>query len=148
MSHEELKGLVLNRHPVIGGALGTDTGLYLQFLDSEIACQVMLKLMTKHIVALPIHDSFLVQAEFEPELMDAMQEAFTSVMNSQAQLKDAELPEDAFEHLYKDPIQLERNIRESYHRDYVLSWRKQHPEPNHPNLSYFSPYRFPDGELL
>lgn len=147
MSHEELKGLVVERHPVIGDALGTDTGLYLQLLDSEIACQVMLMLMAKNIVALPIHDSFLVQAEFEPELRYTMQEAFTSVMKSKAQLKDAELPEDAFEHLNRDPVQLVKSIQESYHNDYVLSWRKQHLEPSHPNLSYYPPYRFPDGEL-
>ena len=148
ISHEELKSLVLKFHPVIGDALGTDTGLYLQLLDSEIACQVMIMLMAKNIVALPIHDSFLVQAEFEPELNKAMQEAFKSVMKSKAQLKDAELPEDAFEHLNGDPMQLVKSIRESYHNDYVLSWRKQHLEPSHQNLSYYPPYRFPDGELL
>ena len=104
--------------------------------------------MAKNIVVLPVHDSFLVQTEFEPELIEGMQQAFANVMKSQARLKDPELPKDAFEHLGPDPVRLVRNIRESYHNDYVLSWRKQHPEPSHPNLSYYPPYRFPDGELL
>ena len=37
LSHEQLKQLLLDKHPVIGKALRTDTGLYLQYLDSEIA---------------------------------------------------------------------------------------------------------------
>ena len=64
LSHEQLKQLVLHKHPVIAKALRTDTGLYLQYLDSEIACRVMLRLIDQSIVVLPIHDSFIVQSEF------------------------------------------------------------------------------------
>ena len=109
----------------------------------------MLELMTQNIVVLPVHDSFLVQAEFEPELVAAMRQAFAAQMNAQAQLKDAEMPQDAFQ-----PLGRSRNLdrlveahRQSFHHLYVQSWRHQHPQPLHPNLSYFPPYRFPDGEL-
>lgn len=149
LSHEQLKQLVLDKHPVIGKALGTDTGLYLQYLDSEIACRVMLRLIDQNIVVLPIHDSFIVQSEFEPELVQAMRLDFAIQFNAEARLKDAELPQDGFEEFgRKHPLQrLMEAHNESLHDRYLRSWFQQHPQPAHPNLSLFPPYRFPDGEL-
>lgn len=146
LSHDALMQLILKKHPVIGDALGTDTGLYLQFLDSEIATTVLLDLMKQKIVALPVHDSFLVQAEFERELQEAMQRAYAACMDAQAQLKDAELPEDAFEKIFnaEDPQRFMDELQQAWHHAYVTSWRMQNPEPQHPNLSFFAPYRFPD----
>lgn len=149
LSHEQLKQLILDKHPVIGKALGTDTGLHLQYLDSQIACRVMLELKEQSIVALPVHDSFLVQAEFEPELIATMRSAFTAEMGAVAKLKAPELPQDGFEALGKlrDWSRLLQAHRDSHHHRYVLSWRQQHPQPKHSNLSYYPPYRFPDGQL-
>lgn len=53
LSDQELRAIVYQRHPVFKLAVRTDTGLHLQFLDSEIAEKVMLELMPQGIVALP-----------------------------------------------------------------------------------------------
>lgn len=146
LSHEQLKELVLTKHPVIAKAVGTDTGSYLQYLDSKIACGVMLRLMDQGIVALPVHDSFLVQREFESELIAAMQAEFVSVMGAHTSLKETELPIDGFGKLKmrRDLNPLMKALRDSVHDRYVRSWRLQHLEPKHPNLNYYPPYRFPD----
>lgn len=146
LTHEQLKELIVTKHPVIGKAVGTDIGSHLQYLDSQIACHVMLKLMSQGIVALPVHDSFLVQVEFQPELVAAMKESFTTVMGAVTQLKAAELPVDGFESLQKrrDLQYLLVAHKESLHDAYVKSWLQQHPHPKHPNLSLWPPYRFPD----
>ena len=150
MSHEELKKAVEEKHPVIAQSFRTDVGLYLQFLDSQIAAGVMVRLMEQRIVALPVHDSFLVQEEFEPELIFAMREEFKAVMQADAQLKETELPIDAFEQLGRDGnfILMAEAHKGAFHDEYVLSWQKQHPSPAHTNLSRFPPFRFSDGELL
>jgi hypothetical protein len=146
LSHAELLQLILKKYPVIGDALGTDAGLYLQFLDSEIATMVMLELMKERITVIPVHDSFLVQVEFERDLAQAMQKAYAACMNAQAQLKDAELPKDAFEDMFDSdaPQRIWDELQKSWHSEYVKSWRRQHPEPQHQNLAFFAPYKFPD----
>jgi hypothetical protein len=146
LSHEQLKELVLTKHPVIAKAVGTDTGSYLQYLDSRIACGVMLRLMDQGIVALPVHDSFLVQREFESELITAMQAEFIAVMGASGSLKETEHPIDGFEMLQKrrDLNSLMKAFRDSAHDRYVRSWRSQNLEPKHQNLSFYPPYRFPD----
>jgi hypothetical protein len=146
LSHQQLKELLLTKHPVIAKAIGTDTGSYLQYLDSRIACGVMLRLMDQGIVALPVHDSFLVQREFESELITAMQAEFISVMGASSSLKETELPIDGFEKLHnrRDLNPLLKAHRDSVHDRYVNSWRAQHSEPKHQNLSFYPPYRFPD----
>ena len=149
LSHEELKELVLQKHPVIAKALGSDIGVYLQYLDSEIAVRVLVQLMEQGITALPIHDSFCVQEEFVPELEAAMQHAYTAVMNAQTRLKDPELPQDGFDsYLAKNQSRYFLEHSQSVHHQFVNSWRQQHPNPSHMNTAMFAPYRFPDGSLL
>jgi hypothetical protein len=146
LGHDQLKELVLTKHPVIAKAVGTDAGSYLQYLDSRIACGVMLRLMAQGIAALPVHDSFLVQREFESELITAMQAGFVSVMGAYTSLKETELPIDGFEKLKmrRDLNPLMKALRDSVHDRYVRSWRSQHLEPEHLNLSFYPPFRFPD----
>lgn len=149
MSHEQLKKAVMEKHPVIAQSFRTDIGLYLQFLDSQIAAGVMVRLMEQRIVALPVHDSFLVQEEFEPELITAMRQEFAAVMQTDAQLKETELPIDAFAELGRDGnlSRIADAHKDAFHDEYVLSWQQQHQSPAHTNLSRFPPFRFPDGEL-
>ena len=143
MSDQELRELVYARHPVFKLAEKTDTGLHLQFLDSEIAEKVMLELMPQGILALPVHDSFLVRQDFLPQLTAAMLKAFDEVMGAKAKLKQEELPVDGFEYLINkrtDMVKLMDEHLGSFHRSYVLSWRKQNLEVSHPNLSFYTPW--------
>lgn len=147
LSDNELREIVCAKHPVIKLAEKTDTGLQLQFLDSEIAEKVMLDLMPLGIVALPVHDSFLVRQDFLPQLRAAMLKAFEEVMGATAKLKPEELPVDGFEYLIKkqtDMVMLTNEHLGSFHRSYVMSWRKQNPEVSHPNLSFFKPWTPPE----
>ena len=143
LSDQELREIVFARHPVFKLAVKTDTGLHLQFLDSEIAEKVILELMPQGILALPVHDSFLVRQDFLPQLTAAMLKAFDEVMGARAKLKQEELPVDGFEYLitkHTDMVKLMEEHHGSFHRSYVLSWRKQNLEVSHPNLSFFPPW--------
>lgn len=148
LTHDELIELVFERHPIIRTVLNTDTGLHLQFLDSQIAEVVMLDLKSQGIVALPVHDSFLVREEFQPDLRQAMTSAFEKVVGVPAVLKAEELAKDGFDYLHKDNktnmTELMEEHSGSFHRGYVLSWRLQNPEPSHPNLSFYKPWLPPE----
>ncbi|MBE7184532.1 MAG: hypothetical protein INR68_09015 [Methylobacterium mesophilicum] len=67
---------VRERHEPIAKFFSTGIGLELQRIDSDIAEQVMLELMTEGIVALPVHDSFIVPLGKEDRLKSAMLKAF------------------------------------------------------------------------
>jgi hypothetical protein len=147
MSHEDLLQRMLERHPLLAEVLCTDIGLYLQYLDAEIACKVMSRLKEQYIVALPVHDSFLTQLEFESELVTAMRVGFADQMNATARLKQAEMPENAFVRFGGNLTRLLYAQSDSFHDRYFRSWAQQHRYPDHLNLSQFPPYRFPDGQL-
>ena len=51
-------------------------GLTLQYEDSQIAEDVMLQMAERGAVVLPVHDSFIVRASYEQELIEVMNEAF------------------------------------------------------------------------
>ncbi len=147
LSDKELRDIVFAKHPVFKLAVKTDTGLQLQYLDSEIAERVMLELMPQGIVALPVHDSFLVRQDFLPQLRAAMLKAFDEVLGATARLKPEELPVDGFAYLIKkqtDMVMLMNEHLGSFHRSYVMSWRKQNPEVSHPNLSFYKPWTPPE----
>ena len=63
-------------HPALIKYMGQGMGTYLQYLDSCIADQVLTSLTEKVIVALPVHDSFIVQARHKQQLHEAMEKAF------------------------------------------------------------------------
>jgi hypothetical protein len=72
-----------------------------------------------------------------------MLKAFDEVMCAKAKLKPEELPVDGFDYLITkrtDMVKLMEEHQGSFHRSYVLSWRKQNLEVSHPNLSFFTPW--------
>ncbi len=60
------------RHAPIADAFYSGAGIFLQRKDSDIALSIILSLMKKGIVALPVHDSFIVAVEHEEELRKEM----------------------------------------------------------------------------
>lgn len=88
--HSELQELVFNKHPLIREIQGKGYGLRFQFIDSQIAEQVMLELLSKKIVCLPIHDSFIVQQEHQEQLIAAMQHAYSTIVGGLPKIKAAE----------------------------------------------------------
>ncbi|MGQ0621533.1 MAG: hypothetical protein ACT4QA_16705 [Panacagrimonas sp.] len=63
---------ILQAHPGIADAFGTGIGLLLQNKDSQMAEAVMLELAGSGITVLPVHDSFIVRAEYEGMLLTIM----------------------------------------------------------------------------
>lgn len=55
---------------------GTGEGLRLQREDSDLALSIVNRLLDQNIIALPVHDSFIVCQHNEPHLIDAMQSEF------------------------------------------------------------------------
>ena len=78
-SHAQLMRLMHQKHEPIKHLFNTGAGLDAQFIDSEIAMKVMQKMMDEDILALPIHDSFIVRLGHRATLRDAMLEAFQEV---------------------------------------------------------------------
>lgn len=73
------------KHAPIADAFGSDAGLRLQRTDSDMAEHIVLTLVRKGVLALPIHDSFIVRMQDKEELMEAMAaalERFVFVANS------------------------------------------------------------------
>jgi hypothetical protein len=56
----EIRKMIEGNHAPIADAFGTGAGLRLQRLDSDLALDIVLELMRQDVLALPIHDSFLV----------------------------------------------------------------------------------------
>lgn len=66
---------VSNVHHPIERAFHSDAGARLMRQDSRMAGRVLAQLLKKGIVALPVHDSFIVQTKYQRELEAAMIEA-------------------------------------------------------------------------
>lgn len=73
--------LMVARHAGIAHHFGTGVGLDLQRLDSDIALEVVNYLAVGGIVALPIHDSFIVQERHRGEAKEAMVLAYRAVLH-------------------------------------------------------------------
>ncbi len=67
-------------HPKIKHYFGTGEGIKLQHLDSKIAEMVLLELTEQGIVALPVHDSFIIRRSQMVNLNGIMKKAFKRVV--------------------------------------------------------------------
>jgi hypothetical protein len=67
-----VKQMILEKHEAIKDAFVSNAGKVIQRMDSDIALDVIVNLMDQDILALPIHDSFIVQAAHRQALHDQM----------------------------------------------------------------------------
>ena len=72
------------RHPKIAKYFATGEGIKLQYIDSQIAEKVMLRLARDNIVALPMHDSFIVRMSHIKRLKQEMIKAYKEVLTAEA----------------------------------------------------------------
>ena len=80
--------LIEQAHHLIAGSFLTGASVKLQFIDSEIAESIMLRMLDEHsAVCLPIHDSFVVEAGKVQCLKQIMEETFLEFVGSQPQIK-------------------------------------------------------------
>jgi hypothetical protein len=76
----ELVDAVKARHKAIAHHFHTGIGRNLQFIDSQMAEKIMLKLLKRGVVALPVHDSFIVKDSDSPLLREEMGRVFTRII--------------------------------------------------------------------
>lgn len=74
---EEIEQQFVQMHPQLATLFRTGIGLKMQRLDSDIAVQVLMSLMDQGILALAVHDSFLVQEQYGEQLRTAMIQAYS-----------------------------------------------------------------------
>jgi len=65
-------------HPKISKYLNSDYGIKLQNIDSDIAQKIVDYFTKKGILALVVHDSFIVQKRYEDELKKMMKDVYYS----------------------------------------------------------------------
>ena len=77
----ELVEAILSRHESIRGLMNTpDIGLKLQFLDSQIMANVLLKLSTENIPVIPVHDSVRCRVSDVAYVVEVMEQAYRKVV--------------------------------------------------------------------
>ena len=77
----QLIAAIEDRHQAIARHFYSGVGLKLQYRDSCMASQVMRRLRGQGVVAVPVHDSFIVPATAEGILLEAMDEALKAATN-------------------------------------------------------------------
>jgi hypothetical protein len=78
----ELFKLITNHNYLVIDRFFNDSGISLQFLESEILDSVLLKILALDEAALPYHDSVLVKKSIAPQVLTFMREAWLEVMGS------------------------------------------------------------------
>jgi hypothetical protein len=87
-TYNEIIDKFKEKHKGISKYFYTGYGVNLQFIDSQIAESVLLSLNERGIVALPIHDSFIVARHHTEELVATMQDALLRRYGQEFKLKD------------------------------------------------------------
>lgn len=83
----EVKALIERKHDPIADAFQTGEGKRNQRRDSDLALEIISNLMGKRILALPVHDSFIVQAAHGEELRKEMKEAYQRMLGFEPVIK-------------------------------------------------------------
>jgi hypothetical protein len=75
----EVTAMIEAKHEAIADAFGSGAGIRLQRKDSDLALGIVTALMEKGIVALPIHDSFIVDAIHRDALFHEMKDQYRAM---------------------------------------------------------------------
>ena len=86
---KELKQLILDKHEPIKDSFFCGMGNRLQFRDSQLAEQIMLRFAKKDIPVLPVHDSFIIIRGLYSELVNVMHEEFEKMFGVPINIGDS-----------------------------------------------------------
>lgn len=100
----ELRKLFQKTHPVVYERLADGIGLESQFVDSQIAESVMLKMFKDGVVCLPIHDSFLVPSGYHQILSSVMKDTFREINGAEISVDVGIVKTDQLYGLKKDEV--------------------------------------------
>lgn len=85
-SYKDIKGyskLLMEKHKPIAKYMNCKNGIKLQRIDSDITENILLRLIGKKIPVIPIHDSYIVQANHENELIQTMIAEYKKVIGKE-----------------------------------------------------------------
>ncbi len=137
LTHSELRERLCLLHAPIAKHFNTGVGIELQFFDSEMALEVMLRLMDQGEVCLPIHDSFIVRLQTASLLLKTMSDVFQERFSQSPGIKPefgyggASMGRPKKDLLACKGLTMEekftRHIDEySVVREFYLSWERSH----------------------
>ena len=86
---KELSQLILDKHEPIKDSFFCGTGNRLQFRDSQLAEQIMLRFAKQDIPALPVHDSFIIIYGLYSELVNVMHDEFEKMFHVPINIDDS-----------------------------------------------------------
>jgi len=86
---KELRQLILDKHEPIKGSFFFGMGNRLQFRDSQLAEEIMLRFAKQDIPVLPVHDSFIIIRGLYSELVNAMHEEFEKMFGVSIDIDDS-----------------------------------------------------------
>lgn len=75
----DIRSMVVEKHKAIKKAFGSGAGIRLQRQDSDLALRIIANLKEHGILALPVHDSFLVAQRYELELIKQMESCYIDI---------------------------------------------------------------------
>lgn len=82
LTWSQLQDAVRQKHSAIARHFNTGIGIRLQRVDSDIAEEVMMKMMEEGILVLPVHDSFLAFPAQKTRLSEFMKQAYRRHMGA------------------------------------------------------------------
>ena len=86
---KELRQLILDKHEPIKDSFFCGMGNRLQFRDSQLAEQIMLRFAKQDIPVLPVHDSFIIIRGLYSELVNAMHDEFEKMFGVPINIDDS-----------------------------------------------------------
>lgn len=135
LKHSELHASLCALHAPIKKYFNTGVGVDLQFHDSEMAQEVMLRLMERGEVCLPIHDSFIVRIQAAGLLLKTMHDVFQLRFSQSPGVKSdlgyqgVSMGRPSIQILSEKQLDIHEKIRAqidqySLIREYYLSWER------------------------
>ena len=109
MDTNEFIRLVTKKHEPIKESFQSMAGLEAQYIDSQIAEQVMLTMIDNDSIALPIHDSFIVRIAHKGLLLNAMEKACRDIIGVNISTTDEYIKSAEHFNLNKESVLLQSN---------------------------------------
>jgi hypothetical protein len=115
--YKDLLSDLYDKHKPIDECFFSKSWSVMQRKDSDIAERVMIKMLDNGVVALPIHDSFIVRIGFQNDLIRAMEESFKEIVGVECKIDKKEV-------ITENAPNVPQSSKE--YQDYVLDMIRSH----------------------
>lgn len=83
----DIKIAILERHQSIKDSFFSGMGVRLQYIDSQVAINVLKHFALMNVPVLPIHDSFIMHSGYQSELEEVMERSIKSAIGRKVEIK-------------------------------------------------------------